>query len=187
MLVHATSVSCLLVAHLMSVHDPFAYMCCLHSLSEPSAHLCNPPPFKPCFSDSCLNCDCLLCFSYFYGLPRPSGSTAMHPPHIVSMCLCQLAHGCIMFGIFTCLEFQLKSVKVILILWCCIGETDEDFAQTVSLIKEYKFSQVHISQFYPRPGMLFMLHITEFQCQRDNNNFFLVFLFVFLAYRSMSL
>ncbi|XWS23394.1 hypothetical protein CRYUN_Cryun28dG0010300 [Craigia yunnanensis] len=32
------------------------------------------------------------------------------------------------------------------------GETDEDFAQTVNLIKEYKFPQVHISQFYPRPG-----------------------------------
>ncbi|KAJ6807217.1 threonylcarbamoyladenosine tRNA methylthiotransferase [Iris pallida] len=32
------------------------------------------------------------------------------------------------------------------------GETDEDFEQTVGLIKEYKFSQVHISQFYPRPG-----------------------------------
>ncbi|XP_010912525.1 uncharacterized protein [Elaeis guineensis] len=32
------------------------------------------------------------------------------------------------------------------------GETDEDFAQTVSLIKEYQFPQVHISQFYPRPG-----------------------------------
>uniref|UniRef100_A0ACD5UAC8 Uncharacterized protein n=1 Tax=Avena sativa TaxID=4498 RepID=A0ACD5UAC8_AVESA len=32
------------------------------------------------------------------------------------------------------------------------GETDEDFAQTVSLIKEYQLPQVHISQFYPRPG-----------------------------------
>ncbi|XP_022720168.1 threonylcarbamoyladenosine tRNA methylthiotransferase-like [Durio zibethinus] len=32
------------------------------------------------------------------------------------------------------------------------GETDEDFAQTVNLVKEYKFPQVHISQFYPRPG-----------------------------------
>ncbi|OMO53985.1 Methylthiotransferase [Corchorus capsularis] len=32
------------------------------------------------------------------------------------------------------------------------GETDEDFAQTVDLIKKYKFPQVHISQFYPRPG-----------------------------------
>ncbi|XP_021895968.1 threonylcarbamoyladenosine tRNA methylthiotransferase isoform X1 [Carica papaya] len=32
------------------------------------------------------------------------------------------------------------------------GETDEDFARTVSLVKEYRFSQVHISQFYPRPG-----------------------------------
>lgn len=32
------------------------------------------------------------------------------------------------------------------------GETDADFAETVELIKEYKFAQVHISQFYPRPG-----------------------------------
>ncbi|XP_051217390.1 uncharacterized protein [Lolium perenne] len=32
------------------------------------------------------------------------------------------------------------------------GETDEDFAQTVSLVKEYQLPQVHISQFYPRPG-----------------------------------
>eukprot|EP00252_Welwitschia_mirabilis_P015172 TRINITY_DN3338_c0_g1_i1.p1 TRINITY_DN3338_c0_g1~~TRINITY_DN3338_c0_g1_i1.p1 ORF type:complete len:632 (-),score=110.26 TRINITY_DN3338_c0_g1_i1:33-1928(-) len=32
------------------------------------------------------------------------------------------------------------------------GETDEDFEETVKLIEEYKFSQVHISQFYPRPG-----------------------------------
>ncbi|CAA0827795.1 Methylthiotransferase [Striga hermonthica] len=32
------------------------------------------------------------------------------------------------------------------------GETDEDFEQTVKLIKEYNFAQVHISQFYPRPG-----------------------------------
>ncbi|KAL1324881.1 hypothetical protein HN51_034999 [Arachis hypogaea] len=32
------------------------------------------------------------------------------------------------------------------------GETDEDFEQTVNLVKEYKFPQVHISQFYPRPG-----------------------------------
>lgn len=32
------------------------------------------------------------------------------------------------------------------------GETNEDFFQTVNLIKEYKLPQVHISQFYPRPG-----------------------------------
>ncbi|XP_074273336.1 uncharacterized protein LOC141596953 [Silene latifolia] len=32
------------------------------------------------------------------------------------------------------------------------GETDDDFAQTVKLIKDYKLAQVHISQFYPRPG-----------------------------------
>lgn len=32
------------------------------------------------------------------------------------------------------------------------GETDEDFAETVNLVKDYQFPQVHISQFYPRPG-----------------------------------
>ncbi|KAL3641426.1 hypothetical protein CASFOL_016394 [Castilleja foliolosa] len=32
------------------------------------------------------------------------------------------------------------------------GETDEEFEETVNLIKDYKFAQVHISQFYPRPG-----------------------------------
>ncbi|KAL4183326.1 hypothetical protein AMTRI_Chr11g97630 [Amborella trichopoda] len=32
------------------------------------------------------------------------------------------------------------------------GETDEDFAETIKLIQEYRFPHVHISQFYPRPG-----------------------------------
>ncbi|KAF6146150.1 hypothetical protein GIB67_015588, partial [Kingdonia uniflora] len=32
------------------------------------------------------------------------------------------------------------------------GETEEDFAQTLDLIRDYKFPQVHISQFYPRLG-----------------------------------
>ncbi|KAL5715744.1 tRNA (N(6)-L-threonylcarbamoyladenosine(37)-C(2))-methylthiotransferase [Ranunculus cassubicifolius] len=32
------------------------------------------------------------------------------------------------------------------------GETEEDFAETLNLIKEYQFPHVHISQFYPRPG-----------------------------------
>ncbi|KGN52713.1 threonylcarbamoyladenosine tRNA methylthiotransferase [Cucumis sativus] len=32
------------------------------------------------------------------------------------------------------------------------GETDEDFCETINLIKEYNLPQVHISQFYPRPG-----------------------------------
>lgn len=41
--------------------------------------------------------------------------------------------------------------------WVISGETDEDFSQTVNLIKEYKFSQVHISQFYPRPGMVLVI------------------------------
>ncbi|KAJ6794506.1 threonylcarbamoyladenosine tRNA methylthiotransferase [Iris pallida] len=31
------------------------------------------------------------------------------------------------------------------------GETVKDFEQTIGLIKENKFSRVHISQFYPRP------------------------------------
>lgn len=37
------------------------------------------------------------------------------------------------------------------------GETSEDFEATMALVKEYKFSQLHISQFYPRPGMLLFL------------------------------
>ncbi|KAJ3323768.1 Threonylcarbamoyladenosine tRNA methylthiotransferase [Blyttiomyces sp. JEL0837] len=31
-------------------------------------------------------------------------------------------------------------------------ETDEDFRQTMALLADYKFSVLHISQFYPRPG-----------------------------------
>ncbi|KMZ66609.1 hypothetical protein ZOSMA_291G00010 [Zostera marina] len=34
------------------------------------------------------------------------------------------------------------------------GETAEGFRKTINLIKEYKFSLVHISQFYPRPEHL---------------------------------
>uniref|UniRef100_A0A0E0EGV3 Radical SAM core domain-containing protein n=1 Tax=Oryza meridionalis TaxID=40149 RepID=A0A0E0EGV3_9ORYZ len=30
--------------------------------------------------------------------------------------------------------------------------SDEDFSQTVNLVKEYQFPQVHISELYPRPG-----------------------------------
>lgn len=32
------------------------------------------------------------------------------------------------------------------------GETEDEFEETIKLIQEYKFPQVHISQFYPRPG-----------------------------------
>ncbi|GJP42020.1 hypothetical protein CLOM_g1623 [Closterium sp. NIES-68] len=32
------------------------------------------------------------------------------------------------------------------------GETAADFEKTMDLIRKYKFAQVHISQFYPRPG-----------------------------------
>lgn len=31
-------------------------------------------------------------------------------------------------------------------------ETDEDFEETLALLREYKFPVLHISQFYPRPG-----------------------------------
>jgi threonylcarbamoyladenosine tRNA methylthiotransferase CDKAL1 len=33
------------------------------------------------------------------------------------------------------------------------GETVEDFEETVALVQEYKFPELHISQFYPRPGL----------------------------------
>lgn len=33
------------------------------------------------------------------------------------------------------------------------GETVEDFDATMALVKQYKFPQLHISQFYPRPGI----------------------------------
>lgn len=42
-----------------------------------------------------------------------------------------------------------------IIMFCFSGETDEDFEQTINLMKDYKFPQVHISQFYPRPGKLY--------------------------------
>ncbi|KAI5067603.1 hypothetical protein GOP47_0018131, partial [Adiantum capillus-veneris] len=32
------------------------------------------------------------------------------------------------------------------------GETEGDFEETIKLIEQYRFPQVHISQFYPRPG-----------------------------------
>eukprot|EP00908_Phaeocystis_cordata_P017783 Transcript_29150.p2 GENE.Transcript_29150~~Transcript_29150.p2 ORF type:complete len:681 (+),score=272.71 Transcript_29150:274-2043(+) len=32
------------------------------------------------------------------------------------------------------------------------GESDEDHQATLRLVRRYKFSQLHISQFYPRPG-----------------------------------
>ncbi|KAI7807091.1 putative threonylcarbamoyladenosine tRNA methylthiotransferase-like, partial [Triplophysa rosa] len=32
------------------------------------------------------------------------------------------------------------------------GETDEDFEQTMELVREYRFPSLFINQFYPRPG-----------------------------------
>lgn len=69
------------------------------------------------------------------------------------------------------------------------GETDEDFAQTVDLIKEYKFSQVHISQFYPRPGISFytkqkllcLLHC----CKLLHNHIYLIMVFFFFLNESV--
>lgn len=40
------------------------------------------------------------------------------------------------------------------------GETEDDFEETIKLIEEYKFSQVHISQFYPRPGTMLIIDRT---------------------------
>ena len=45
------------------------------------------------------------------------------------------------------------SVDVVSIL--CIGfpgETDEEFAETITLVEKYRFRHCHISQFYSRPG-----------------------------------
>jgi radical SAM superfamily enzyme YgiQ (UPF0313 family) len=35
---------------------------------------------------------------------------------------------------------------------CVSGETEEDFAATMGLVRKYRFPHTHISQFYPRPG-----------------------------------
>lgn len=32
------------------------------------------------------------------------------------------------------------------------GETEEDFLQTMDLVKRYRFPSLFINQFYPRPG-----------------------------------
>lgn len=32
------------------------------------------------------------------------------------------------------------------------GETDEDFQETIDLVKLYRFPSLFINQFYPRPG-----------------------------------
>lgn len=32
------------------------------------------------------------------------------------------------------------------------GETDEDFQQTMQLVRKYRFPSLFINQFYPRPG-----------------------------------
>ncbi|GAA6098204.1 threonylcarbamoyladenosine tRNA methylthiotransferase [Tachysurus ichikawai] len=32
------------------------------------------------------------------------------------------------------------------------GETDEDFQQTMELVRKYRFPSLFINQFYPRPG-----------------------------------
>lgn len=32
------------------------------------------------------------------------------------------------------------------------GETDEDFEQTMELVRDYRFPSLFINQFYPRPG-----------------------------------
>lgn len=73
-------------------------------------------------------------------------------------------------------------VEVMLLCLFCLGETDEDFNQTVNLIKEYKFPQVHISQFYPRPGIQFLnLDSTELLSLLFSNYKFTVMLISILV------
>ena len=42
------------------------------------------------------------------------------------------------------------------------GETDEQWKETMDLIEEYKFPEVHISQFYPRPGTSLVAHTKNY-------------------------
>jgi hypothetical protein len=39
-----------------------------------------------------------------------------------------------------------------IILLSTTGETEEDWQQTMDLVRHYRFGHCHISQFYPRPG-----------------------------------
>lgn len=48
------------------------------------------------------------------------------------------------------------------------GETVEDFEATMALVKQYKFPQLHISQFYPRPGIFPILVLFS---SRDDSHF----------------
>ncbi|KAF8714754.1 hypothetical protein HU200_027279 [Digitaria exilis] len=110
------------------------------------------------------------CVYSFLHVPVQSGSdavlTAMNREYTVGEfrkvvdTLCELVPGMqiatdIICGFpgklskFSVLQFALSYHLLVHLSHC---ETDEDFAETVNLVKEYQFPQVHISQFYPRPG-----------------------------------
>lgn len=52
-----------------------------------------------------------------------------------------------------CLSFRVPGVTIATDIICGFpGETEEDFQETVDLVKLYRFPSLFINQFYPRPG-----------------------------------
>lgn len=51
------------------------------------------------------------------------------------------------------LSFRVPGITIATDIICGFpGETDEDFEQTMELVREYRFPSLFINQFYPRPG-----------------------------------
>lgn len=52
-----------------------------------------------------------------------------------------------------CLSFRVPGVTIATDLICGFpGETEEDFQETINMVKLYRFPSLFINQFYPRPG-----------------------------------
>lgn len=52
-----------------------------------------------------------------------------------------------------CLPFRVPGVTIATDIICGFpGETEEDFQETLDLVKLYRFPSLFINQFYPRPG-----------------------------------
>ena len=49
-----------------------------------------------------------------------------------------------------------------------VGESEADFEETMKLIEEYRFPQVHISQFYTRPGVFSRYTLSMSMCMRED-------------------
>lgn len=64
------------------------------------------------------------------------------------------------------------------------GETEEDFQETIDLVKLYHFPSLFINQFYPRPGTpaakmeQVPAHIVSMM-RRDETGFFLQLIYYF--------